>query len=423
MKAHERLLNYVRVHTTSDESSQTHPSTERQLDLARLLADELRALGLQAVRISDAGYVYGTIPASPGYESRPALGFIAHMDTSPNAPGDNVSPRLIHDYDGGDVVLAAEGPEGKPIVLDAARFPHLSSLKGRTLIVTDGRTLLGADDKAGIAEIVTACETVIQSGMPHGKICIGFTPDEEVGQGAHHFDVKGFGADFAYTMDGSVEGELEYENFNAAEAEISIQGVAVHPGTAKGIMVNALVVACELNGSLPAAETPAHTDTYEGFYYLRKLAGTAERAEMAYSLRDHDARLLEGRKQTLSLAARTLNERYGEGTVSVHLSDRYRNMHDIIKDHMHLVDFARQAMAEVGLEPRVIPMRGGTDGATLSYMGLPCPNLGTGGHAFHGVHEHITAEAMDQCTELIVALVRLYAESDIKSSRTHEPEQ
>lgn len=418
MKASERLLQYVRVYTTSDESSLTQPSTARQFDLAKLLADEMRAIGLQQVRVSGSGYVYGAIPATSGCEDKPALGFIAHMDTSPNAPGEHVAPHLVEDYDGGDIVLTPAGPEGAPIVLDTVRFPHLPGLKGRTLIVTDGRTLLGADDKAGIAEILTACERILNEEIPHGKICVGFTPDEEVGKGASGFDVPGFGADFAYTMDGGVEGELSFENFNAAEAEIVIRGVAVHPGTAKDVMVNALVVACELNAALPMAETPAHTAEYEGFYYLRRLNGTAEHAEMAYSLRDHDACLLNGRKQALQLAARTLNERYGDGTVTVHLSDRYRNMHDIIANNLHLVEFARQAMVNVGLEPIVAPMRGGTDGATLSYMGLPCPNLGTGGHAFHGVYEHISTEAMDQSTDLIIELVRLYAGSSMKSDIT-----
>ncbi len=407
MRAYERLLKYVRIHTTSDEDSKETPSTQRQFDLARLLAAELESLGLESVRISESGYVYGMLPATEGHEDRPSIGFIAHMDTSPNASGEQVNPQVLDNYDGGDVPLSSD-PE-HPIILTVDRFPHLKRLAGQTLITTDGTTLLGADDKAGIAEIVTACETIIREQIPHGRVCVGFTPDEEVGRGADHFDVAAFGADFAYTMDGGEQGELEYENFNAAEATLTIQGVSVHPGTAKDIMVNALVVACELNGMLPSAETPAHTSDREGFHYLRKLEGSPEKATMAYSLRDHDASLLTARKKTIEHAAKILNERYGAQTVTVSISDRYRNMHDVIRNHPHLVENAKAAMVETGIEPIIVPMRGGTDGATLSYKGLPCPNLGTGGHAYHGVYEHITAEAMDACTNLIVALVKRYA--------------
>lgn len=404
MKAHERLIKYVTVNTASDEQSDTHPSSQGQLNLARLLAGEMRDLGLRNVRISEYGYVYGYLPATPDYESCPKIGFIAHMDTSPDAKGDGVRPQVIEQYDGKDVILPGNG-----IVLSVERFPHLTALQGRTLITTDGTTLLGADDKAGIAEILTACEILIREKIPHGRVCVGFTPDEEIGKGAEHFDIPGFGADFAYTMDGGPEGELEYENFNAAEATLEIQGVAVHPGTAKNIMVNALTVACEVNSLLPGCETPAHTEKYEGFYYLRKLTGTAEKASMAYSLRDHDKNLLAARKRTVQHIAQTLNDRYGADTIHLELVDRYQNMAEIIKEHSHLVDSASLAMAKVGIEPVVIPMRGGTDGATLSYNGLPCPNLGTGGYAYHGALEHITAEGMEKCTRLIVELVRHYA--------------
>ena len=403
MRAYERLLKYVTVHTASDEQSKTHPTSARQLDLARMLAGDMKDLGLRDVRISEYGYVYGVLPATHGYENRPKLGLIAHMDTSPDAPGDKVKPRVIEHYDGGDVALSGNN------ILTVERFPHLASLAGRTLITTDGTTLLGADDKAGIAEILTACELLIKEKIPHGKICVGFTPDEEVGQGADFFDVSGFGADFAYTLDGGPEGELEFENFNAAEATLAIQGVAVHPGTAKGIMVNALAVACEINSLVPRLEAPPFTEGYEGFYYLRKLEGTPEHCSMAFSLRDHDQTLLTARKRTLEHIAKALNERYGAGTVSLDIKDRYRNMAEIIKDHSHLVENAKLAMAKVGIEPIIIPMRGGTDGATLSYKGLPCPNLGTGGYAYHGVFEHITAEGMDRCTQLILEIVRLYA--------------
>jgi tripeptide aminopeptidase len=410
MKVHERLMAYARIHTTSDEESKTTPSSDRQLAFARLLADEMAAMGLEDVRISDAGYVYASLPATPGYETRPALGFIAHMDTSPSSRGEGVKPRLVERYDGGDVVLKEDPSD--PVVLGPARFPHLSRFVGRTLVVTDGTTLLGADDKAGIAEILTACERILAERIPHGPVRVGFTPDEEIGRGASHFDVAGFGADFAYTMDGGEEGELEYENFNAAEAKVAIRGVAVHPGSAKDVMVNALTVACELNALLPAFEVPRHTEGREGFYYLHDLEGTPEAAKMGYSLRDHDAAKLEMRKETLRHAAEGLNRRYGAGTVSVEVSDRYRNMHGVILQNLHLVENARRAMANVGLAPLEIPMRGGTDGATLSHLGLPCPNLGTGGFAYHGVHEHATVEGMEACTRLVVELVRLYAERD-----------
>ena len=404
MKAHERLIKYVKVQTASDEKSNTKPSTSSQLDLARLLAAEMNDLNMRQVRISEHGYVYGCLPATPDYEGKPKIGFIAHMDTSPDARGDQVKPQVIEAYDGGDVVLP-----GNKAVLSVERFPHLASLKGRTLITTDGTTLLGADDKAGIAEILTAVERIVREKIPHGRICVGFTPDEEIGRGADYFDVAGFGADFAYTLDGGPEGELEYENFNAAEATVEIRGVAVHPGTAKNVMVNALVVACALNSMLPGCETPADTENYEGFYYLRRLEGTPEKVLMAYSLRDHDAALLTARKKTLEHAVRILNERYGPQTIRLEIKDRYRNMAEIIKDHSHLIDSAKLAMAKVGIEPVIIPMRGGTDGATLSYKGLPCPNLGTGGYAYHGVFEHITTEGMEFCTRMIIELVKHYA--------------
>jgi len=403
MKPYERLLKYVSIHTTSDEESETHPTSARQLDLANNLVSEMRELGLSDVRISVEGYVYGSIPASEGYEDRPALGFIAHMDTAPDAKGDGVKPQVIENYQGDAVELKGNGS-----VLSPAMFPHLSSLKGRTLITTDGTTLLGADDKAGIAEIMTACELILHEKIPHGRICVGFTPDEEVGKGADCFDVKGFGADYAYTMDGGPEGELEYENFNAAQANLEIKGIAVHPGTAKNTMVNALAVACEINSMLPSAETPAHTELYEGFYYLHKLEGGTEHVSMSYSLRDHDSSLLTARKKTLQQTVKIINEKYGAGTVSLSIIDRYKNMADIIKDNFHLVRNARLAMETAGVTPIENPMRGGTDGATLSYKGLPCPNLGTGGYAYHGTFEHITAEGMETSTQVIIALVKLY---------------
>ncbi len=404
MKPYERLLTYAVIHTTSDDNSETRPTSACQLDLANVLVSEMKELGLEEVRVSEQGYVYGLLSATPGYEDKPALGFIAHMDTAPDAKGDQVRPQVIENYDGKDVMLPGSGA-----VLSVDMFPHLRSLAGRTLITSDGTTLLGADDKAGIAEIMTACELIIREGIPHGRICIGFTPDEEVGKGAQWFDVEGFGAEFAFTMDGGPEGELEFENFNAAEAVLKIKGIAVHPGTAKNTMVNALTVACDFNSLLPGAETPANTEDYEGFYYLHKFEGNTESVSMSYSLRDHDSSILNSRKKTMQHAVKIMNEKYGADTITITVTDRYKNMAEIIKNHTHLIDNAGLAMADAGVTPIVIPMRGGTDGATLSYKGLPCPNLGTGGYAYHGIFEHITAEGMAACTKIIVALVQRYS--------------
>lgn len=404
MKSYERLLKYAAIYTTSDEHSESRPTSACQLDLAHSLASEMTELGIKDVRVSEQGYVYGILPATAGNEGKPSLGFIAHMDTSPDAKGEHVKPQVIENYQGEDVVL-----QGNSSILSPEMFPHLHALKGRTLITTDGTTLLGADDKAGIAEIMTACEIIQTEQLPHAGICIGFTPDEEVGNGADWFDVKNFGADFAYTMDGGQEGELEYENFNAAEAVLEINGIAVHPGTAKNTMVNALTVACEINSLIPGAETPAHTEEYEGFYHLRRLEGGIDHVSMEYSLRDHDSSLLSSRKNTLQQAVKIMNEKYGANTVSLTITDRYKNMADIIKNNFHLVENAILAIESVGVKPIVIPMRGGTDGAALSYKGLPCPNLGTGGYAYHGIFEHITAEGMDQCVQIIIALVKCYA--------------
>ncbi|MBE6052011.1 MAG: peptidase T [Clostridium sp.] len=404
MKAYERLLKYVKVHTTSDENSKSHPTTERQFDLAKLLVEEMKALGLKDVRVDDKCYVYGFIPATEGYESKPSIGLIAHMDTAPSASGENVNPQIIENYDGEDVIL-----KGNNSILSVDTFPHLKTLKGRTLITTDGTTLLGADDKAGIAEILTACERIINENIPHGKICVAFTPDEEVGLGAMFFDVKGFGADFAYTIDGGQEGEISYENFNAAAANVEIKGVLVHPGSAKNTMVNAVNVACEFNSMLPTAERPEHTEDYEGFYYLENLKGDTASCSMHYILRDHNAEKFEVKKNTLLQIEKFLNEKYGEGTVKVTIKDQYKNMLEHVKPCFHLIDNAIEAMKDLGVEPVVEPIRGGTDGATLSYMGLPCPNLGTGGYAFHGSSEHITVEAMDICTNIIIEILKKYA--------------
>jgi len=403
MKAYERLLKYVEVYTTSDENSDTHPTTIRQFDLANMLVEEMKELGIQDVKLDDKCYVYGHIPATKGYEDKPSIGLIAHVDTAPAANGDKVKPQLVENYDGGDVVL-----KGNNSILSPERFPHLRNLKGRTLITTDGTSLLGADDKAGIAEILTACEIIINENIPHGKICVGFTPDEEVGLGAHFFDVKNFGADFAYTIDGGIEGEIAYENFNAAAAKIEISGVSVHPGSAKNTMINALNVAIEFNSMLPAAERPEYTEEYEGFYHLEKLSGNTDNAIMDYILRDHNSEKFETKKSMIQLAEKLINEKYGAGTVKATIRDQYKNMVENIKPCFHLIDNATEAMKALNVIPIVEPIRGGTDGATLSYMGLPCPNLGTGGFAYHGEFEHITVEGMDICTNIIVEILKRY---------------
>lgn len=404
MRAYERLLKYTAIHTTSDEASDTHPTTQRQFDLANMLVQEMKEIGIKEVRMTKDCYVYGIIPAAKGYEDKVSIGLIAHMDTSPSASGENVKAQIIENYNGGDVLL-----KGHNIVLSPERFPHLKSLKGRTLITTDGTTLLGADDKAGIAEILTACEVILTENIPHGKIGIAFTPDEEVGKGAELFDVKGFNVDFAYTVDGGEEGEISYENFNAAEVSIEIQGVSVHPGSAKNTMINALNVAFELNSMIPSGEKPEYTEAYEGFYFLRRVEGDEEKVKMAYSLRDHNPELLKGKKESLKLIEKLLNEKYGKGTVKITIIDRYKNMLELIKPCFHLVENAIEAMKELEVKPLVMPIRGGTDGATLSYMGLPCPNLGTGGYAYHGAFEHITVEGMDKCTQIIVEILKRYA--------------
>ncbi len=403
MKAFERLLNYVVVYTTSDEDSTTVPTSMRQFDLAHKLVDELKALGVSDAEVDDKCYVYATLPATVGYEQATKLGFIAHMDTAPDFSGENVKPRIIEHYDGKDVVLGTSGR-----TLDNANFPHLASLKGRTLIVTDGTTLLGADDKAGVAEIVTMLEEVLRENIPHGKISVCFTPDEEVGSGADHFDVARFGADFAYTCDGGAEGELEYENFNAAGAQFEIRGFNIHPGEAKDKMINALVVACEINEMLPKGQTPRDTAGYEGFWHLTALEGNTEAAKLSYIIRDHDFESFNRRKLTLEGIAKTLNEKYGDGTVTLSIREQYRNMKEKIEPCMHLIDNAKKAMELAGVAPKVQPIRGGTDGARLSFMGLPCPNLGTGGYAFHGPYEHITVEGMDASVKVLKNLVALY---------------
>ncbi len=404
MRAYERLIRYAKIYTTSDPKSETFPSTARQLDLAKLLVEELHQLGVADARVDENGYVYGSIPATPGCENKPALGLIAHMDTAPDAPGENVNPILHENYDGSDVVL------GGDTVLTVKKFPFLADLKGETLITADGTTLLGADDKAGVAEIMTAVERILSGNMAHGKVCIGFTPDEEVGQGADRFDIPAFGADYAYTVDGGDVGGIEYENFNASSADVEIHGFSVHPGDSKDKMINALNVAMEFHAALPAMERPEHTEGREGFYHLCHLNGDINEAKLEYILRDHDADKQQNKKDYLLLVAKRLNDKYGEGTVTVTLEDQYRNMLEQILPHFHLVETAQEAIRRTGLEPVAVPVRGGTDGARLSWMGLPCPNLGTGGFNYHGTAECITVERMDKAKEILLHIVELFAQ-------------
>ena len=400
MRAYERLLNYVKVYTTSDPACETAPSSQRQFDLAHQLVDEMTALGIENAHVDEFGVVYGWLSATPGYENVPALGFVAHMDTAPDFSGENVKPQLIENYDGGDVVLAGSGD-----VLSVAAFPSLAALKGMTLITTDGTTLLGADDKAGIAEILTAVEAIRESGAPHGKLCIAFTPDEEVGAGVDHLDVEKFGATWAYTVDGGAEGEIAYETFNACSAKCEFAGLSVHPGSSKDTMINAALVAMEFNALLPAGDTPRLTEDYEGFFHLTDMEGDVESAVTHYIVRDHDRAAFELRKKAMQHAAKTINERYGQQVVTLTLKDSYYNMAEKLADHMHLIDNAKRAAELAGMKPYTEPVRGGTDGSRLSYMGLPTPNLCTGGFAFHGRFEHIAVESMDRCTKMIELLM------------------
>ena len=405
MRAYERFLNYVPVWTTSDETSDTVPSADRELVLARMLVEEMKGLGIADARVDDKGYVYGHIPATPGCEDKPSLGLVAHMDTVADASGENIKPQIIENYDGKDVVLKGSGD-----ILKVDEFPYLAELKGRTLITTDGTTLLGADDKAGIAEILTVAEEIIKEGLPHGKICIGFTPDEEIARGAKHFDVEGFGADYAYTLDGDEEGEIQFENFNASTAFITIHGVSVHTGSAKDVMVNSQTIATEIHQMLPVNERPETTEGYEGFYHLVSVQGNVTTTKMKYFIRDFDRRSFDARAQKLRDIAEEMNKKYGEGKVGVEIVESYYNMREKIEPCMQLIDYAKAAIEHAGITPIVSPVRGGTDGARLSFKGLPCPNLGTGGHAFHGVFEHITVEGMDKAVLIVKDIIRQFAE-------------
>lgn len=404
MRAYERFLTYAAIRTPSDENSTTSPSSKCQFELADLLKDEMLAIGIADAHVTEYCYVYGTIPATPGLESKPKIGFIAHMDTVSDYCDHDIKPIVHENYDGGDLALGTSGR-----TLSVKDFPHLPSLKGRTLITTDGTTVLGADDKAGIAEIITMAERLIKENIPHGTICIAFTPDEEVGAGTAHFDVEKFGADFAYTLDGDSEGEIQYENFNACKADFEITGFGVHPGSSKDTMINACLVAMEINQMLPGCETPRGTEDYEGFFHLTNMSGDVTSAELHYIIRDHDKDYFEMRKNTLRLIEKDLNAKWGEGTVKLTITEQYKNMSEIIAGCMHLIENAKQACVNANVAPQILPIRGGTDGCQLSFKGLPCPNLGTGGHAYHGPYEHITVEGMDQATDIVLELVKIYA--------------
>ena len=396
----DRFLKLVSYHTTSDESSETCPSTARQLKLAQELVRQMQDMGISDAHVDADGYVYGTVPANCE-KKLPVYGLIAHMDTSPDAPGENIHARITDVYDGKDVVLN----EALGIVLSPKDYPQLKNAVGKHLIVTDGTTLLGADDKAGVAEILSAAQLLLTSDKPHGTVRLAFTPDEEIGRGADRFDVAGFGADYAYTVDGGAIGELEYENFNAASAKIVIRGKSIHPGSAKGQMVNASLVAMELHSLLPALETPYYTEGYEGFYHLTGMQGETEQAELQYIIRDHDRAKFEARKHVMEAVCAEINRRYGTGTATLTLRDSYYNMKEKIEPCMFLIDNAADAMRRLGITPKIVPIRGGTDGARLSFEGLPCPNLCTGGENFHGRFEYIPAEDMEAITNLLAEIL------------------
>lgn len=400
----DKFLRYVSFDTASDPESETQPSTAKQLALLEQLVKELHEMGIENAAVDGFGYVMASLPSNLDREV-PAVGFIAHVDTAPDASGADIKPRLVKHYDGKPICLNAE----KGIVLDPAQFPEMLQYKGQTLITTDGTTLLGADDKAGVAAIMSAMETLCRHPeIPHGQVCVAFTPDEEIGRGVVKFDVNRFGARFAYTLDGGEIGELEYENFNAASAKIKIQGCNVHPGYAKNKMLNAMLLGMELNAMLPASERPEHTDNYEGFYHLTAFNGTVEEARMQYIVRDHCRKSFEARKQRMNAIIAYLNERYGAGTFTLDLQDQYYNMREKVEPHYHVVEKAVKAMEMAGIKANIKPIRGGTDGANLSFMGLPCPNIFAGGHNFHGKLEFLPLESMEKAAEVVLNLIGLY---------------
>lgn len=401
----KRFIGYAKIDTKSNPDSQTCPSTTKQLNLANVLVKELEAIGVDEVELDDKGYIYASIDKTINREI-PTIGFIAHMDTAPSFSGKNVQPKIIENYDGEDIVLN----ETKDIVMEVSRFPELKHYQGQDLIVTDGTTLLGADDKAGIAEIITAMEYIIDNDLPHGDIKIAFTPDEEIGQGADHFDVTKFGADYAYTMDGGELGELEYENFNAARAKLTVNGVNVHPGTAKHKMKNSMRMAMELDAMLPPFEKPEYTEGYEGFFHLIQMHGDVEKTKMEYIIRDHDKEKFETKKELIQKTVQFLNDKYGKKSVQLDLKDSYYNMKEKIEPVYHIVENVVKAMEAIAVKPKIQPIRGGTDGARLSYMGLPTPNIFTGGHNFHGKFEYIPIQSMEKATELLIKLIELSTE-------------
>lgn len=404
MKAYERLLKYVTYRTPSNEESSASPSSSCQFSLAEALVQELNTLGLTDATVDEHCYVYAHLAATEGLEELPALGFIAHMDTVSDFCDHDTAPIITKNYDGKALALGTSGRSLSPEM-----FPHLTSLKGQTLITTDGSTILGADDKAGVAEIMTMLETILQNQIPHGPLCIAFTPDEEIGMGTAHFDTDAFAAAVAYTVDGDTEGGIEYENFNAAQAKISFRGVNVHPGSAKDIMVNAALVATDYLSQLPSGQTPRDTEGYEGFYHLCDMKGDVANAELTFIIRDFDPTSFQNRLDTLQEISDKLNHKWGADTVSLKIRHQYRNMREIIDQHPELITNAKLACDKVGIPPIVTPIRGGTDGASLSFMGIPCPNLGTGGHAFHGPFEHITIESMDKASAVLIELVKIFA--------------
>lgn len=403
MNVTERFLKYVSFHTTSDQASTTTPSTDNQKVLAAELVKEMKEMGIADAQMDQYGYVYGTIEATKGCEDKPYIGLISHMDTSDAISGKDVKARIVKNYDGTDIVLNEE----KNIIMRTKEFSHMLDYVGQDLIVTDGTTLLGADDKAGIAEILTLAEQLMNNkDIPHGRIRIGFTPDEEIGAGADHFDVERFNADFAYTVDGGKLGELEYENFNAAGAKVIVHGVNIHPGEAKNKMRNAILMGIEFNSMLPANEIPSCTEGYEGFQHISSISGNEEETMLEYIIRDHDKEKFNEKKATFEKVTAYLNDKYGEGTFELSLKDNYFNMKEKIVNHMEIVDRAEAAMKTVGVEPIIVPIRGGTDGARLSFMGLPCPNLSTGGHNFHGRYEYIPVKSMEKMVQILQEIIK-----------------
>jgi len=401
----ERFLKYVSIHTTSDENTGLVPSTPQQMEFAKILAEELKDMGMQDVSLDKKGYLMATLPSNIDKDV-PTVGFISHLDTSPDMSGKNVKPRIVENYDGNDIILN----EKENIVLSPKQFPELTMYRGQSLVVTNGLTLLGADDKAGIAEIMTAMDYFIKNpDVKHGKVRIAFNPDEEIGLGAHHFDVEKFGCQFAYTMDGGEIGELEYENFNAAGAKVTFYGTNVHPGYAKNKMVNSIKIATKFMATVPANESPEYTDGYEGFYHLTGIGGDVEKTTVSYIIRDHDRKKFEERKAHLQMLVDKINSEFGDNTATLEIKDQYYNMKEKVEPVKYIVDIASEAIRQAGVEPKVKPIRGGTDGAQLSFKGLPCPNIFAGGHNFHGKYEFVPIQSMEKATEVVKNIIKIVA--------------